>query len=56
MTSRIRTTLAVCVGMALATGTALAAVDAGQAAKLGQELTAIGAVAAGNADGDGDDE
>ncbi len=51
MTSRIRTTLAVCVGMALATGTALAAVDAGQAAKLGQELTAIGAVAAGNADG-----
>lgn len=50
-TSRIRTTLAVCVGMALATGSAFAAVSADQAAKLGKELTAIGASAAGNADG-----
>ena len=51
MNSRIRTTLAVFVGAALATGSAFAAVDAGQAGKLGKELTPIGAVQAGNAEG-----
>lgn len=49
--SRIRTTLALCAGAALATGTAYAAVSADQAARLGKDLTPLGAIAAGNADG-----
>ncbi len=49
--NRIRTALAVCVGMALATGSALAAVSKDQAAKLGHELTPLGAIAAANAEG-----
>lgn len=51
MTFRTRTTLAVVVGMAFATGSVFAAVDAGQAGKLGKELTPIGATKAGNAAG-----
>jgi hypothetical protein len=50
-TSRIRSTLAVCLAVALTSGTAFAKVNAEQAAKLGKELTAMGAIAAGNAEG-----
>ena len=49
--TRIRATLAVCIATALAASTAFAAVSADQAAKLGNELTPMGAIAAGNADG-----
>ena len=49
--SRTRIALAVCVGMAFATGSAFAAVSADQAGKLGKEFTAVGAIQAGNADG-----
>lgn len=51
MTTRIHSTLAVWVAFALGSGSAAAAVDSAQAAKLGKELTPIGATVAGNADG-----
>ena len=51
MIYQTRTALALVVGMALASGSAFAAVDAGQAGKLGKELTPIGATKAGNAEG-----
>lgn len=51
MISRNQTTLAVLIGLALGAGPAMAAVSAEQAARLGKELTAVGATAAGNAEG-----
>lgn len=51
MIFRTRTALAVFVGMAFSTGTVFAAVGADQAARLGKDLTPVGAEQAGNADG-----
>src|SRR5690554_3358169 len=51
MISRNQTILAVLIGLALGAGPAMAAVSAEQAARLGKELTAVGATAAGNAEG-----
>lgn len=49
--SHTRIALAVCIGMAFAGGSAFAAVSADQAARLGKDLTPVGAIQAGNADG-----
>lgn len=49
--SRIKAALAAGIGAAFLTGSVFAAVSADQAAKLGKELTAMGAIQAGNAEG-----
>lgn len=51
MTSPIRQTLGVFVALLLGSGSAVAAVDQAQADRLGKDLTPVGAIAAGNADG-----